>query len=326
MNSEKKKKTIYYKKAEFNPNGANLQILLEKALIKANKIQDRIETVDVHGTVIRLINSSKKQGGIFFGQFIMFEPGKDQNVIVIDEDTQEYPVEFWQLPKKEDGKKRELLESVLYFAIFENHVVLVQSRSLRSRDFEIHLMWLLREKLHLVNDSTLICLSDHISKKAKEKIAKLPVKKVSLGAPLMSTGVTLDVSESGGSKEKQVFKPYGQGFEILEKVLGQDWRKGLKLEDSLDDANLQVNIEVTYSRKTTAKAHKLLNSIAQSMRHADPDDVTIHLKGGGKIQGAELKFSDHINVVTYNGIPDSNDLYIELETWIRNKITEGAII
>ncbi len=318
----RRRKSIQYKNAQFSATGTHLQAYLEAALSTVKKPGERVEFLDDKGTVRRVVNSSKSQNGMLFGQMIRYEPGKDQTVVVMDDESNEYPVEQIPLGESDDGKKREVVESVLYFGILENHVILVQSQALKARDYERHIEWLVKQRTSVFPKDNALYLSDKPSDEARKKIEKLPVKKVTIGAELDATPV--DSKEIQSSKSVK-FRPYGKGFDILQAVLGENWRNSLRLEDSLDEANLKVSLEVTYFRKTTEKAHEVLDNIATAMRHAEPDDVKIELQGGTVLKGNELKMTGHINVDTYNGVADSNDLYAEMNEWLKARIQEGTV-
>lgn len=76
----------------------------------------------------------------------------------------------------------------------------------------------------------------------------------------------------------------------------------------------------------TEQAHSMLNNIASSLRHSEPDDVTIHLDGGGSMVGNDLKIYGKKQVVSYNGIVDSMDLYRAMHEWLMQKIGENEVI
>lgn len=322
MAKVRRRKSIQYKRAQFKDTGTDLQSYIENALKSAQKPTNREEHLDDKGVVRRVINSSRTQNSMVFGQMIRYEQGKDQTVVVMDEDSDEYPVEQIPLNQGNDGKRREVVESVLYFGVLENHVVLVQSHALKARDFERHLEWLLKQCTSVFPSDNALYLSDQPSDEARKKIEKLPVKKVSLGAELDAEPVSEKEVESSKSVK---FRPYGKGFDILQAALGEDWRNNLKLEDSLDEANLKVSLEVTYFRKTTEKAHAVLDNIATAMRHSEPDDVKVELQGGTVLKGSELKMTGYIHVDTHNGVADSSDLYAEMNEWLKARIQDGTV-
>lgn len=321
---KRRTKSIIYKQAKFKTKGLTLQSLLQKAHSN-KKLVERIETLDSDGVLRRFINSFVPQNGMLFGQMLYYESGKDQTVVIVDDTTNEYPVESLKLPRRKDGKNQEVLESVLYFGILDNHVVLAQSQALRARDFENHIHWLLWNCTKLLKDKEIVTLSDHPSPEARDKIEKSHVKKVLLGASLESEPEDEMETKEVDHAKKISFRPVGKGYDAVKAFLGEKWGKDIRLEEALDDANLQVNIEITYIRKTTATAHKLLDNIATSMRHAEPEDVKVYTDSGAVIKGNEIKLRADLNVTTHNGFVDSMDMYSEMHKWLEDRIKDGSI-
>ena len=321
MAKVKRRKTIQYKLARFTGTGEDLdlQSYIESALVQAKRPKDREENPCDEGMVRRVINSYIKKNGMIYGQMIRYEQGKDQTVVVLDDNSEEYLVEHIPLNQENDGKRREVVESVLYFGVLENHVVLVQSQSLKARNFEKHLEWLMKQCTSVLPSENACYLSDQPSNETRKKIKKSPVKKVSLGTELNTIPNTINETKS------KRYSPDGKGFDILAGVFGENWRDSLRLEDSLDEANLMVNLEVTYVRKTTEQAHKILDNIATTMRHLESGDVRIELKDGTVLKGSDLKMRGHINVDTHNGIADSSNMYDAMHQWLTDRITDKKV-
>lgn len=124
---------------------------------------------------------------------------------------------------------------------------------------------------------------------------------------------------------KMKFMPTGKGGNILKAAFGEKWFDDLKLEDSLDESNLQVNLEITYFRKTNKDGQLLMDTLATSLRNMDEDDIEITLKGGGTIKGGDLKLSGSINVQYNNGLIDENHLYLQMHKWLHAKIGAGEV-
>lgn len=126
--------------------------------------------MDDKGLVKRVINSSKNKSSMLFGQMVLFEPGRDQTVIIMDDSVNnEYLVEKIALTAGDDGKKRELIESVLYFGVKDNHVVIVQSHALRARQCELHFDWLLTQCTEVLPDNKAFYLSDTPTESARKR-------------------------------------------------------------------------------------------------------------------------------------------------------------
>lgn len=331
VDAKNKPKTVFYKKAK-TPANITLQAAIDSALSSKKLVKSRWQTVggDDSG-VHRFVNYHTKDKNITYGELVMFETGRSQQAIAI-EDKERLDISAFKPPKK-DGKTLEFIESVLYFAIYENHIALIQSRALKSKDFESHLFWFLGNECSNVCDDP-IFLIDQPKESARKKVERHPVKKVKIGTPLESEvqgdhSVDQEVEEDETietMKAKRLwFRPKGVGFDILAAVLGDDWKRGLSLEESLDEANLKVNVEVTYLRKTSERSHKILNQVAQSLRHFDPEDTVIELDGGGTLKGNELKFSAPLSIRVVNGVPDRDSIFVEMGEWLRKLLSKGVV-
>ncbi|MCV5778902.1 hypothetical protein OFN45_31830, partial [Escherichia coli] len=84
------------------------------------------------------------------------------------------------------------------------------------------------------------------------------------------------------------YRPIGKGGALLKAFFGDNWANDINIKDSLDEANLQVSLEITYFRKTNDSGQAVIDSIATSLRHLDEDDISIKLQGGGEITGKEI--------------------------------------
>jgi hypothetical protein len=230
-------------------------------------------------------------------------------------------------------KRREFIDSMLYFGVLDNHVVLVQSASLRARELEAHLAWLLGTCTEVMDKNSALILQDKLSEEIITKIEKSPVKSVHLGTPIESrvqkdntiVNNTELNSETSGFAKKVKWIPCGMGADVIQAALGANWFERLDLDSSLDEANLQVSLEITYLRKTTSNGQKMLDNIATCLRHIDEADVKIDLHGGGTIRGGDLKLTGKVSVKTNNGIVDESDLYHQLHSWMVRKVRSNEI-
>lgn len=79
-----------------------------------------------------------------------------------------------------------------------------------------------------------------------KQVMKSPVKRVSIGMPLETR------SPSARSETRQLsFKPEGAGFSLLRTLLGPDWLNKVRLDESLDESRLKVEVLVSYTRTTS---------------------------------------------------------------------------
>lgn len=344
MKSETRNKTIQYKRAVITNNRLTLQNLLNTALKldnKASKANQRRETINPDDYSCRFINHFKSYNGMLFGQLVFLEPGRSQVLITLDDEAEYYKIDSItpdSIDKPEgdeeiNKKHREFIDSMLYFGVLDNHVVIMQSASLRSRELEAHLAWLLGTLTELIDKNSALILQDKPTEETIKKIEQSPVKSVHLGTPVESRSEQGDSvnTETRVSQQEQGFAkkvkwiPCGMGADIIQAALGTEWFEKLDLNSSLDEANLQVTLEISYLRKTTSNGQRMLDSIATSLRHTEEADVRVDLYKGGTLKGGDLKLSGTVSVKTINGLVDENDLYHQMHSWIVTKVTTNEL-
>ncbi|OBU11727.1 hypothetical protein [Morganella psychrotolerans] len=349
MSKDNRNKVVHYKRAVLSNCESTLQEIVSSIISKdgtASKVSNRQEKISPTdpSSPFRLINKNELYKTILFGQLILFEQGRSQALMTINDDSDFYDIdaitsEQIQLLSdegltSEDTKKikREFIDSILHFGIFQNHVMIVQSKALSSKDIENHLNWLIHRFSECLNEDSFLILQDKPSEKTIEIMESSPVKKIKLGSvPIKAEDSNGNISienkciETLEKVKKIKYMPTGKGGDIIKAMLGMKLFNDLKLEDSLDDANLQVNLEITYFRKTSKSGQDVLDSLASSMRHIDEDDIEISLDGGGIIKGSELRLRGNLNVQYYNGLIDENHLYLQMHKWLLSKVDAGEI-
>lgn len=358
---ESRSKVIQYKRAVIPNCTMTLQQIIDSIISDngtAHKVSTRREQIDPSDSNggFRMVNRSNTYQTVLFGQLILFEQGKSQTLMTIADDVNYYDIDA--ITSKEiklaqddsmgdSGKEkiiREFVDSILYFGIRDNHVMIVQSSSLRTKDLENHLNWLIHSFCNILSDDGFLILQDKPAEETIKKMQESPVKKINLGSvPIKNSDssdsndiVTLNHTsnpadlpstklESIEKVKKIKFMPSGKGGDIIKAAFGKEWFNDLKLEDSLDESNLQVNLEITYFRKTNKDGQRILDTLATSLRNVDDDDISINLQGGGVIKGSDLKLSGKVNVQYNNGLIDENDLYLKMHKWLSSKVSTGEV-
>ncbi|EPK0081112.1 hypothetical protein P851_03137 [Klebsiella aerogenes UCI 48] len=355
---ESRSKVIHYKRAVIPNCAATLQEIIDSIISEngsAPKVSMRREQINPadSDSGYRMVNRSNTFKTVLFGQLILFEQGKSQTLMTIADDVNYYDINAItskQIKLEGDEKiseeekqkiKREFVDSILYFGIRGNHVMIVQSSSLRIKDIETHLNWLIHSFGSIFDTDSFLILQDKPTEETIKKMHESPVKKINLGSvPIKNkepsevvnithTANTQDLSEVARSPLEKVkkikFMPTGKGGDIIRAAFGEGWFNDLKLEDSLDESNLQVNLEITYFRKTNKDGQRVLDTLATSLRNIDDDEISINLQGGGTIKGNDLKLSGKVNVQFNNGLIDENDLYLQMHKWLASKVQAGEI-
>lgn len=324
------KRKVYYRKTEFNgTQKRTLQQLLSDALSKHQLVHDRSEAIGAQANELRLISKYLDLNGFLCGHLVVFERGSFQTVI--NDDPQAKALALSAItPPKLNNVPHQFVPGVLYFAIRNNHVVVIQSPNLRTTAFENHLAWLLRTKSGLLTNQQGFVLKDEPQPATKEKIRKSHVKSVSIGRPLMSeSSADVGIVNLQPSNVKK-FKPDNMFVNLVREMLDDTTRfERLGLEDTLFDGNLEIWIEIRYPKRQRSKtegAVKLLDNLGIALRDIDDTQACLKLNDGSVVKGKELRISSDIDVnVDGMGIPNDNDIFDQMGAWLQLQIKNGVI-
>lgn len=325
MKRETKQKTIQYKHAVLHNSDTTLEAMLVAALeLESCKTAvSRQEPLGEGTGVYRLINRFDHYGGTLFGQLMLYEEGTATSLITLDETASHYSVRSimaTEVPSELDDEqlaeaRREFVESLLYFLIVDNHVLVMGSRALRVRDLEAHLVWFLRGKTELLPEGSDLILQDRPPPEIIEIVEKAPVKALNIGS---SIGSRPDTAASGFKR----FVPEGRGVDLLSTIFGAEWHSKLNLSEDLDEANLIVELSLRYSQKTTEQGQKVLDSIATSLRSMEDEDFSLDVKGYGRIKGGELRLKKTISVPYINGAVVESELRQKMRQWLTQELAD----
>ncbi|OAI05297.1 hypothetical protein A1353_00215 [Methylomonas methanica] len=316
-------KRVYLKLAVFldRKDAPTIQEKMELALKKLHRMGDRKEVLGEDNRHVRSIIYHRTHTSMLFGIFASYERGTQQMIVSEDDDAETLTIEQVAPPKGDDNKRREFLEGVCYFGLFGNHVLVVQSNALGSKQIETHFNWLLKQA-EVVAAGNAVGLSDQIATATKERIRKAHVKEVEIGAPFIEAEAA-PPSTNKEIVEDTAFNFKGIGLEMVRQILG-DQLDSMKLADALD-GNIEVSLRIRYKKKTTEKAHELLDNIALAIRNIDEDEVKLHLVGGGQVDGNQLKLSSQLRIEAHDGIPSYNELFQKMQQWLLDLLEKKVV-
>ena len=317
-------RTLYYKRATYLQGNHDLQALLRSALRRRQAVGSRMEELNPEDHTKRFINSHRSQLGMLFGNLLIYSPNRNQALLTVSPNASELDVQQ-VAPPEINGQRTEFLESILYFGIRGNHIVVLQSTALRARALEAYLNWLLSQDQNPLGENNGLFLSDEPSNHVRRQVQATGVKAARLAFPLEA-----EAREDGHDVDEPVrgrarFRPTGSAFNVLSDLLGVNWFRDLRLEDSLDDSRLKVVVEVTYDRRTTDSGQGLLDGIAMSFRNLDENETLIKLNRGGRLKGDDLKIFGPVSLETYGGLVDQGDLYPKMHGWLMEKVEQGVL-
>lgn len=338
-------KVIYYREASFlNKSSHTLQELVEAAIKKLPLATQRFRLLNETAINERepsereLINSHMNRYSMFFGNLIRYEDGANKHTVTLDTNAGELNVEQLAPPKTKDGKRREFLDSIMYFAIYKNHLVVLQTAALKTKDLERHLEWLLRST-ELIGNEQGISLVQQLTDDAKKRIEKAPVKSLKIGTPLAGNSEAQEtrsdvklipnspMAERITTETKRVkITDAIPSLKILE-YLGLDFStlKEKFEEGTNQNTNIEVTVEISYKNKAKGQSQELMNSITKALRNSDLEDYVVEFKDSGQLKGGELILTAKLSIRYVDGLVDAEDFYLKVRDWLAQKIKEGVL-
>lgn len=216
------------------------------------------------------------------------------------------------------------METPLYFTVRDNHVVLLQSQSVRSDKFEAHLNWLLC-KAGQMDEEQRVELSDIIPEETQQKIAKSPVKRIALGGSFLNSPAVPDTES--GSVTKAMKVATGMGLDILRSILPTEQYSSLKVEEMTDMPDVQVNLEIrVVGRKKAQTDNQVMRTIMDGLRHVpDADFINVEVEGYGSMKGQELRVHEKKNIPSIDGVLDTAATFEVMRRWLEALVDKGTV-
>jgi hypothetical protein len=211
--AETKTKTLMYKRCSFHKGGNDLEKLLKQALQKHATVGSRRQSLAPKDEppIWLLIGQQKTDDAFVFGLLVQYTPGTSPSFLVEDASAANLDVEHLPAPKTLDGKDRELLDAMLFFAVSGNHMVMMQSQSLKSLQLERHLQWLLHESKTLAGDDTLK-LTDHLPKTVREALEASPIRSLVIGGELVQPSPESEKTSGVSTQDQSLSALVGAGL------------------------------------------------------------------------------------------------------------------
>ena len=319
--AHKSTKTIWYKRATIGTEVDNLQDLLERALAARASASDRIfqpsDEAEHHA-----INAHTKSGNMLVGQFLAFEEGRRQPLITLG--GGQVVFELGTIgPGGDEAEHREFLESIAYFGVLQNHVLLVQTKVLGSKQFERYLQWLLQEETQVLEEATVFALADQVPNATRRRAAGRRVRGVTIGSPVRT------VAERKGRDAATTFVLNDESAATFAGLFGQDWLDRLNLRDALepDSIEVRVTIRVKGKQRISAAGSDFLEQISRAARHLAPDDYSLEVQGIGKLKGEDLKLFKSVTVelTEKGGLTNETSLWFQMTEYLTTLLQSQMI-
>lgn len=321
-------KSLVYKVAKFNDetDTRNLQTRLENALKKKKAAANRRQSTD-SDSHFRLVNYHGPYKGLHVGEMFDYTAGAKQPTAKMDADAEELTLDS----VSPADKLSEFLHSIMYFGMRKNSVILSQSMSLRSLQFEDYINWLLREAGEISSEDFVALNDQPPADKAKEiKNSKgvtfvSPVDLKSSAAPKRSNTAA---SEVKGTKSISV-TPSGNAWDYLKMVLPPEFKFPTKLEsnDIIQKRSLEVTVTLSWDRTYKEDPTDFMDNFSNQLRHVESElDYTIHTKSG-TVTRDELKLRKTVSVPENDkGLLKKEEMWERMYDWLDTLIKDNTII
>jgi hypothetical protein len=293
---QKERRKIIYKHAS-GMGDSTLQVELGRALRKFKTPGDRLEPLGFDGSELRFINVARTHQKMLVGIFHKLTKGSAQIIINMDGDGEAWNVET-VTAKNEKRPKGEFVEGSLFFGIWKNHILMMQTTSCRADQLQDYCTWLLSR---LNDDATkpvpLVSLDNPVPASIRKK-GYQQVRGIKIGGALSARPMP---SSTEHSKTKAVkFTPSGdvwKGIKAIFSSNGIDLSSDIELNDALDQQNLRVSLELSCTKKgVESSAGNVLGQLGKSLSHLDNPDFSITLGDGTVVKGDELRISTDASV------------------------------
>jgi hypothetical protein len=319
MPPEYRSRTLSYRRAQVvgvDSQAEPLQELLQRALGRYKKADDRRQPIDKDGNH-RLINDSIHYKKIFVCNFVDFTVGMHQWVLKLDGEATAYSLA--QLAPKD--KQEQFLEGMLYLGVQDDHVVLIQSKSLRSASLEDHLSWLLVEHGGILPSGARVILSPELPPAKRETAYATNVKSVSLTTT--TSGSAPPHTVPSGTKDKVSGELYKVAKTLLakarEELIGTlSAREAMRVED------FQLIFQIRRKGRSRAVDGSVLDDLAELVRHADDIDFELQ-SGAGTITSRDIKLSDSRKLAVVNGAPTLTEVARVMNEWLAELIQDRKV-
>lgn len=306
-------RVLHCKKAKINEGSGTLQSRLRAALDAKPLVTNRAESTGLNvGQALQVIAQHYSAGGGIAGIFASFELGTSAVSILNTPKSEMLRLEQLQAPKSEDGTPREWVDGLMYFYVFGDFVILIQSASVRSRRFEEHLSWLFKPDDATVGPS--VVLADQPTENATEMIKSHHVKAVRVGGSFLEAKANQVTTDQAG---KTTVSLSGKLLDGVKEMLGKD--AGFNWSDGLD-GNLKAWLHITYTRTTTESAHRLLDKIGTTFRNSDDLETELELTNGQTISNDDMHLRKRVSIESSEGVLHSDKAFDAMHRWFKELV------
>ena len=332
--STKKTRTAYYKQAILK-SSKTLNELLHKVFIEESSqfkmTENRHFCPNPNSGDYYVLNEVSSYNGMFYGELVYIEKGKYQTILQVKSGVQRYQqaiVTVDDVSLDEDlveSYQKEFIDNTLYFGVFDNHLVVIQTTSLKINRLGEYLNHLLSTEYADVLDDSIILFKDRPSIEARKQLAKKPAKQVKISQQLLT--------RPNINHERQGFKTANFTLDSSKSDIGRailnslnlDKKFNSKLAHTLEDDNLYIDVVLRRKGnkgKISDAGQELIDTVATSFVNLADEDFEIVYEGG-KLTGKEFRLHTKIKVETFKTGVNHTQLKKDFFAFLEDNISDG---
>ena len=320
--------TIHYRRLEDATaafGGKTLEAAIRKAMahgVEGGKISEhwkrRAWVVPPSSDDTLLMNLHQDSDDYYFGDLTHYTKGFLQTLLAEAQDTPSLTVEQQPPPK---GK--EYVHSMMYWLAIKNHVVMIQSRSLSSKQLEEYLTWLLKDR------TTTISPTGQVILQAKFDAAEVggdlaDISEIVVGGATVRPSAIHEktaLTTTDRYQELATKKPWrDRAVEVLRAVMNNEADVQKLLESVPDEAKLEVAVHIGYkAKKEVSRA-----PMQQALRNLPEGEITAR-GPDGRMTGSDIRLSHSASILKNGSLLDPDDTVRALREAYQYFVDNGKI-
>jgi hypothetical protein len=313
-------KKLVYKQVDGFTNGETLQLELQEALARQALPSKRVESLGASARQVRFVNAHRQSRGLLLGIFHRLRRGAGEQVMATPDGDKEWPVITAGKNKK---LQSELAEGTLFFAVWNNHLVMNPSNGCRADQFEDYCSWLLSpDRPDGLRSGLQLDFLDPLPPDVK---SKQPVTSIKFGSSLAAKTVP-----PGAEAQHARFSPTGGVWDGVKSILrdinapvSNEWL----LVEALNKGDIRVSLKLSCTKKKAgSSAGVVLRSLGESLRGSEADTFEVRLKDGTKIRSEQMKVQTSVQVECVRGLPVPESIFKSMIEWMGQLAEYGVLV
>jgi hypothetical protein len=285
----------------------------------SGKWQERAWEVPPDKSDTLLMNVYHDDGISFFGDLTIYTLGFMQALLRRDKNLPMLPVE-----QKPPPQGSEYIHSMMYWMVIRNHVLVLQSRSLTTKNLEQYLTWLLKEQTRQVPANTNITLDAKFDKAEVggdlDDISEIVVGGTGVRSSHLESQLHTQVTEENvgvGSR-----RSWGErALQIIRAIMSNEADVKKLLQQIPEGADINVAVHIGY--KTSQR--KLSRAPMQHALRNLPEGEVTAIGKFGRMTGNDIRLSYNVSVLCDGNLLDMQDVRKKLKSAYHYFVENGKI-